>query len=90
MSIHLDAPERFSQSSSFADTAHAARSALSEEFFNHAISAGSERTRVAQGDEPVVIHLPAPEPAPEVYHGVKDGKPFTVTIEPWEPHPEKR
>jgi hypothetical protein len=85
MSLHFDAGDNFSQPSSSDNAAHAARCALSDEFCQHAMSAGSERIRVAQKDEPVVIHLPAPEKPPEVYHGVKNGKPFTVTIEPWDP-----
>ena len=90
MAFHHESPENFSHtSSSFGDAAAAARCALSDEFCQHVVSAGAERVRVAQKDEPVVIHLPAPEPAPEVHHGVKDGKPFVVTIEPWDPQAEK-
>ena len=90
MALHQESQENFSHtSSSFNDTAAAARCALSDEFCQHLLSAGSERVQVAQRDEPVVIHLPAPEPAPEVHRGVKDGQPFTVTIEPWDPQVEK-
>lgn len=90
MAFHHESPENFSHSqSSFNDAAAAARSALSDEFCQHSVSAGAERVRVAQKDEPAVIYLPAPEPAPEIYHGSKDGKPFIVTIEPWDPQAEK-
>lgn len=90
MAFHHESQENFSHpSSSFNEAAVAARCALSDEFCQHVISEGAGMVRVAQRDEPVVIHLPAPEPAPEVYRGVKEGKPFVVTIEPWDPQAQK-
>lgn len=89
MSIHNDSFEHMTFSTPSSDVASAARSAFFNEFSQHISSVGAERIRTASNDEPHVIHLPAPEPGPEVHHGVKDGKPFTVTIEPWDPQAEK-